>query len=89
MEKYNEKIADNPKVELIHVSQDQESPAAETWAVDAGFPWLTVLPENFEESGMLKYYTEPEVPFYTMVDGDGKEVAQGAAAIFEKIDSLK
>ena len=32
---------------------------------------------------------EPVVPFYTMVDGKGKEVAQGADAIFKKIDELK
>ena len=88
-EKYTKSIAKNPKVAFIHISQDQQDADAEKWATKEKFPWLTVLPGNFEGSGLLKYYTEPVVPFYTMVDGKGKEVAQGADAIFKKIAELK
>ena len=89
VEKYKTSIADNPKVEMIHVSQDFDNEGAQEWAADAEFPWLTVLPENYEASGMLKFYTEAAVPFYTMIDREGNEVARGPEAVFAKVDELK
>lgn len=87
-EKYKKNIADNPEVEFIHVSQDFEKAEAEKWAAAAQLPWLTVLPENYEKTGMLKFYTEAIMPFYTMVDSKGKEVANGEDAIFKKVAEL-
>lgn len=89
MEKYNEKVAENPKVAMIHVSRDQSKDAAQDWAASLKFPWLTVLPKDTERSGLLEYRTRNSVPFYTMVDANGKEVANGSAAIFNKIAELK
>lgn len=88
MEKFNKSIADNPKVEMIHISQDNSDGPAEQWAADEKFPWLTILPDDTERSGLLEYRTRPVVPFYTMVDGEGNEVANGSAAIFSKIGQL-
>ena len=75
MEKYNEMVAENPKVEMIHISRDREEDAAENWAAAEGFPWLTILPDDTERSGLMEYRTRNSVPFYTMVDASGKELA--------------
>lgn len=88
VEKFNASIAENPKVTLIHVSQDSSEGAAEKWAAKESFPWLTVLPGDVKRSGFEEYHTRKVVPFYTMVDGSGKEVANGSAAIFNKIAEL-
>ena len=84
MDKYKKSIADNSKVAFIHVSRDSDEGAAKNWAEAEGFPWLTVLPGDVDRSGLMDYYTRRVVPFYTMVDGDGKEVANGSAAVFAK-----
>jgi hypothetical protein len=54
VEKYNSSIADNPKIEMIHISRDSDEDAAESWAADAGFPWLTVVPGDVERSKLMK-----------------------------------
>ncbi len=82
-------IADNPKVEMIHVSQDFDEDSAEKWAADTSFPWLTVLPEDVERSDLMKYKSSQGVPFYTMVDSAGEVIATGSSAIFKKIGSLE
>lgn len=84
MEKYQEVVAENPKVAMIHISRDQNDGAAEEWATEEQFPWLTVLPDDAERSGLLEYRTRNVVPFYTMVDADGNEVASGSSAVFRK-----
>lgn len=88
-EKYKKSIEKNDKVAFVHVSQDYESKDAEKWAAKEKFPWLTVLPENYQGSGLRGYYAEAIVPFYTMLDAEGKEVARGADAIFAKIGELE
>ena len=89
MDKFNAEIADNPKVAMIHISQDRDDGPATEWAAKEGFPWLTILPDDTERSGLMDYYTRRVVPFYTMVDGDGNEVANGSSAVFNKIKELK
>ena len=88
MEKYNASIASNPKVEMIHVSRDQAEDAAQDWAAAEKFPWLTVLPDDVERSDLMQFRTRNAVPFYTMVDKDGNEVANGSGAIFAKVAEL-
>lgn len=88
MEKYNEKIADNPKVAMIHVSQDRDEKAAVDWAAKEGFPWLSVLPGDVERSDLGVYHTKRVVPFYALVDGEGNELATGSAAVFAKAEEL-
>lgn len=88
MEKYKESIANNPKVEFIHVSLDRDNDAAEDWATGAGFPWLSVLPKDVERSDLLEFRKTGFVPYYTMIDASGKEVANGASAVFAKVAEL-
>ena len=89
MEKYNTTVAENPKVELIHVSLDSSEDSAETWAAADGFPWLTVLPDDVERSDLKTYHTSGSVPFYTMIDASGEVVATGSSAIFKRVGELK
>ena len=89
MERYKEEIADNPKVEWIHVSRDQDNDAATAWAAEVEFPWPTVLPRDVDRSGLLEHRTGNFVPHYVMLDGEGKVVADDTAAIFSKIAELK
>ena len=88
MEKYNKEIANNSKVELIHISLDQTEDAAENWAATNQFPWLTVLPGDVERSKLRDYMTSNGVPHYSLRAADGQEVASGASAAFRKISEL-
>lgn len=88
MELYKQHIADNPKVAMIHISRDSNEDAAEEWAKKAGFPWLTVLPDKTERSGLDDYKTSNGVPEYHLIDGNGNTVAKGQNASFAKIKNL-
>jgi hypothetical protein len=84
VEKYKQSVADNSKVAMIHVSRDRDDESAEKWAAQEGFPWLTVLPDDVDRSGLMEYRKGNAVPSYFMVDKDGNMVAEGAAACFNK-----
>jgi Thioredoxin-like len=88
VEKYKEAIANNPKVEFIHVSQDSSEDAAEEWAATAAFPWLTVIPGDVERSDLLEFKTANSVPHYVMLDAAGNKVANSSAEVFSKIAEL-
>ncbi|MEM9079094.1 MAG: hypothetical protein AAGC74_00190 [Verrucomicrobiota bacterium] len=88
MEKYNSEIADNPKVEMIHVSLDRQIDAAEQWAAKESMPWPTILPDKVQRSTMRDYKTNDFVPEYHLVDGEGNSIANGADACFAKIKEL-
>lgn len=84
MDKYKKVLEGNQKVAMIQVSRDQDNDSAEAWAAKEGFPWLTVLPDDVERSGLLDYRPGNFVPAYTMVDKDGNKVVDGAEAVFQK-----
>lgn len=88
MEQYQQKIAKNPKVEFIHVSQDSSEDSAEEWAAKEAFPWLTVVPGDVDRSKLLEFKLGNSVPHYIMVDSAGERVANGSSAVFRKIDEI-
>ncbi|GHC57111.1 hypothetical protein [Roseibacillus persicicus] len=94
MEKYKKHIADLPNVEFIHISLengDDGAEKAEKWAAKESFPWLTVLPEDAEKSGLSAYKTTNSVPEYHLIDGDGNTVVAGTHvgdAAFAKIKEI-
>ena len=91
MEKYNKHIAKLPNVEFIHISLDQSDEAAEDWAAKEQFPWLTILPDKVERSGMEDYKTNDSVPEYHLIDAEGNTIVKGdplGADAFAKIDEL-
>lgn len=73
---------------MIHVSHDRTEDAAEEWASENGFPWLTVVPGDVERSDLLDYRTGNAVPHYSLRDASGKEIANGPSAAFRKIAEL-
>ncbi len=93
MDKYNTLIAENEKVEMIHVSLDSDESAAQKWASKEAFPWLTVLPEKVKASGLRKKFkTTRSVPEYHLIDKNGATVVAGtsnSSPIFLKIKELQ
>ncbi len=70
--KFKSKIADNPNVELIHVSADRSEDAALAWAKQEKMPWLTVLPGK--RTGIVGANYGGGIPRMILVDGSGKEL---------------
>lgn len=86
MDYYNKSIADNDKVEFIHVSQDDSRRNAFNWASSAKFPWLTVLKSKARTSGLGKF--DSGTPSYALIDKDGKLLASDEKACMKKIKEL-
>ena len=71
---------------MVHISSDDDKAAASKWAGDVGFPWLTILPEDAEASGLNKLSTG-FVPDYVLVKASGEKVGTGMG-IFDQVKSL-
>ena len=87
MKQYQAEIANNPAVEMIHASLDQDKKAAETWAAKEGFPWPTVMMDKLKEGGFEDYMPRA-VPNYKLLSKDGKIVAEGKGEVFAKAAAL-
>jgi hypothetical protein len=91
VEKYNSVLKDTNKVAFIHVSLDRSEELAEQWAAKEGFPWLHILPDDVDKSGLKPFHTTGAVPCYVMLDADGEVVVKGSAgsnACFQKAAEL-
>ncbi len=88
MDSYNRLIADNSKVEWVHVSQDSSESAATSWAEQANFPWLTVLEENLDRTTILELKTSNSVPHYILADKEGNRLASGKTEVLAKVAEL-
>ncbi|BDS06718.1 hypothetical protein NT6N_17580 [Oceaniferula spumae] len=86
MKYYNSSIANNQKVEFIHVSQDDSKRDALGWAASANFPWLTVLSSKARSSGLGKL--DAGTPSYVLIDKNGKVLATNEKACMAKIKEL-
>lgn len=73
---------------MIHISRDQSEDAAEEWAEENSFPWLTVMPKDADRSKLLDYRAANSVPHYSLRSADGTELANGSSAAFRKIAEL-
>ena len=91
MKTYNEDIASNSKVELIHLSRDRDEDSATAWAKKENMPWPTILKEDSDSKQLVAPYFSGSmpVPSYVLVDQTGKEVARGKAAAFAKIKEME
>ena len=87
MESFNKKIATNDKVEFIHFSLDRTPEAALKWAKKENFPWVHVLADKHDKSG-LKKYAKRFVPYYVLLGQDGEILAEGSQAVFAMVDDL-
>ena len=86
MKSYNEKIATNPAVDMIHLSRDNDKGSALDWAKKESFPWPTIMKSDTGEF-FTKHYGGG-VPTYVLIDREGTKIATGKADIFAKLDSL-
>jgi hypothetical protein len=80
--KYNKELAGNEIVEFIQVSLDRDEDAALEWAIKENFPWLQVMKESASKADLSQYHTSGSVPFYCLIDKEGKVVAKGSQASF-------
>jgi len=88
VEQYNETIAENPKVEMVHVSLDRSESSAVGWAKKEKFPWLTILPDDVKtKSGVIKFKQGSGVPSYVLLKADGEVISTGSG-VFEKARAL-
>lgn len=87
MKSYNEKIAPKKNIEFILFSLDRSDDAALEWAKKEKFPWAHIMPDKHSKSGLSKY-KKPYVPYYVMIDKEGKILAEGKAGILAKTQEL-
>ena len=87
MEKYKDAVAENDKVDMVHISLDRDEKAAQSWAAVEQFPWLTILPQHVERSGLKSLIEVKGVPTYALVKADGEVVAKGMS-VFSKAKEL-
>ena len=87
METYKTKVATNDKVEMIHVSQDEELEDAVEWAKSLSFPWPTVLSDKIV-TAKLDDFSGGAVPYYGLFDKEGKLIVSGKEEAFAKIAEL-
>lgn len=87
METYNNDIAKNKDVELIHLSLDRDEKTATAWGAKESMPWPTLMNGDIDSNVLRTPYFPDRmgIPAYVMVDHTGKEVARGKQAIMEKI----
>ena len=86
--KFKQKIANNDKVELIHISTDRTAARAQTWAAKEKFPWATLLQDD-NYNGAKLMYPVTRFPTYMLMTAEGKEVSRDRKKVFEFIDGLK
>ena len=90
METYNEHLAGSETVAVVQVSYDKKDSAAEKWAVEAGFSWLTILPTQRKASGFAKFSKSKYIPEYQLIDTQGKIIAPaGKEAIAKAVELAK
>ncbi len=87
MSKYHSAIAGNDKVEMVHISSDDNAQAASKWAAAEKFPWLTILPEE-ARSSELHQFGSGFVPDYVLVSAEGEKIATGKDKVFEEAKKL-
>lgn len=86
MESYQSEIADDPSIELVHVSLDHDLGEAEKWAREARLPWPVLLQKDTPEE-IMAYLVSGGVPDYVLVNSSGDVVANGKEAAFMMIES--
>ena len=88
MDKFNKTVAENAKVEMIHVSLDRDESAAKAWAAKAKLPWLTMLHGDVQKTELMSMFGAIRgVPTYLLVSADGEKIGTGST-VFSKLEDL-
>jgi hypothetical protein len=85
---YETDVASNEKVELIHISRDDDEGAALDWARKEGFPWPTLSKQDASKEKILMQHYGGAVPTYVLIDKDGNKLATGKSEIWAKLKGL-
>ncbi len=88
MDSYERIIEGNPRVEWVHVSQDDSETAATAWARQNDFSWLTIFEKNTRRTSIMELKTKQSVPHYILADKNGRRLASGQSAVFAKLAEL-
>ncbi len=88
MDSYTRLVAENPKIEWIHVSQDSSESSATSWAKQANFPWITLMSDNVGRTNLMDLKTSNSVPHYILADKEGNLIVSGQTEVFAKIAEL-
>jgi len=86
---YNEKIANNRKVELILLSADRNAETALKWSMKENFPWPQVMKDSIPKGAKFMEHRGRFVPQHVLVDKNGEMVAQGLQAALQKMSSFR
>ena len=84
---YNDKIAPKKNLEFILYSLDRSDDSALDWAKKEKFPWAHILSNKHSKSGLSKY-KKNFVPYFVMIDAEGKILAEGKSGVFAKAEEL-
>ena len=85
VEKYEASVPENSTIAMIHISLDQDDEAANQWASEENFPWLTLLPGDRQRSDLMQYKTTNSVPEAIVYRANGELFAKGTKAAFELV----
>jgi len=86
--KFNTSVAENAKVEMIHLSLDRDEGEAKSWATRAKLPWLTMMHGDVQKTDLLSMFGPIRgVPTYLLVSADGEKVGTGSN-VFSKLGDL-
>lgn len=80
---YQKIIAENAKLEFIHLSFDNNEEAALKWATSFKQPWPILTREEIDENELITPFFpdgQLSLPTYILVDRNGKEIARGLDA---------
>ena len=86
---YNDKMKNNPKVELILMSADRGDAAALSWSKKENFPWPQIMKSNVSREFNFMKHRSRYVPQYLLVDKDGNKVADGLGPSLSKLGISK
>ena len=88
MEYYNETIAKDDNVDVVHISRDRSPDAMVKFIGDMKMPWPAV---RFDKRGDFKIAMDlyrRAVPQYTLIDAEGNVLADGLPAVQAKVAEL-
>ncbi len=74
---YNEKIAKDPKVELILASCDNDEEAAKKWSGQENMPFPIIAKKDWNKIPALQKISPPAIPTGFLLDQNGEVVEKG------------
>lgn len=77
VKKYNSEIAQNPDLELIHISCDSEADAAKEWAKKEKMTFPALKKKDFKHIPLIEANQPKGIPYMFLYNGDGELLHSG------------